>query len=231
MTMRRRLTKKDDGIVLHSSIVRICHWTWALGVLILIGSGLRIYNSEPLFELYFPTWITIGGSYEAANKLHNDWGLAGALLWHFTAMWLLFSSLIVFLVYGFRSGHFRRKYLPISPREVIGNITDFFKGRLAHDLGVRNAVQRLLYAFALLAMTLMLLSGLVLWKPVQFHELGLIMGQYEGARYVHFFGMVGIVLFLFVHIALTLVVPKVLLPMITGRASPRAPATETTGGL
>ena len=64
----------------------------------------------------------------------------------------------------------------------------------------------------------MLLSGLVLWKPVQFHELSLLMGQYEGARYVHFFGMVGIVLFLIVHIALTLLVPKVLLPMITGRA-------------
>ena len=74
----------------------------------------------------------------------------------------------------------------------------------------------------------MVLSGLVLWKPVQFHELGLLMGQYEGARYVHFFGMVGIVLFLIVHIALTLLVPKVLLPMITGRA-PAAAAHEKTG--
>ena len=79
-------------------------------------------------------------------------------------------------------------------------------------------MQKLLYAFALLAMVVMMLSGLVLWKPVQFHTLGLLMGQYEGARYVHFAGMVGIVLFLIVHIALTLLVPKVLLPMITGRA-------------
>ena len=71
-------------------------------------------------------------------------------------------------------------------------------------------------------MLLMVLSGLVLWKPVQFHELSLLMGQYEGARYVHFFGMVGIVLFLVVHIVLTLLVPKVLLPMITGRAPPPA---------
>jgi thiosulfate reductase cytochrome b subunit len=221
----------DDDIVLHPGIVRIAHWTWALGVLILIGSGWRIYNSEPLFDFSFPTWITIGGSLEAANRLHNDWGLAGALLWHFTAMWLLFSSLVVFLVYGFRSGHFRRKYLPITVPEVLGNIRDFLKGHLAHDLGVRNAVQKLLYAFALIAMTLMVLSGLVLWKPVQFHELGLLMGQYEGARYVHFFGMVGIVLFLVVHIALTLLVPEVLLPMITGRAPSHTPAApETTGG-
>jgi thiosulfate reductase cytochrome b subunit len=218
-----RTVQKRKDVELHPRIVRITHWTWALGVLILIASGLRIYNSEPLFDFYFPTWVTIGGSLEAANKVHNDWGLAGALLWHFTAMWLLFTSLVVFLVYGFRSGHFRRKYLPITVPEVLGNITDFFKGNLAHDIGVRNAVQKLLYAFALTAMTLMVLSGLVLWKPVQFHELGLIMGQYEGARYVHFFGMIGIVLFLVVHIALTLLVPKVLLPMITGR-EPHSPA-------
>jgi thiosulfate reductase cytochrome b subunit len=90
-------------------------------------------------------------------------------------------------------------------------------------------VQKLLYAFALVAMLTMLLSGLVLWKPVQFHELSLLMGQYEGARYVHFFGMVGIVLFVIVHIALTVLVPKVLPPMITGRA-PRSAATSNTGG-
>jgi thiosulfate reductase cytochrome b subunit len=78
-------------------------------------------------------------------------------------------------------------------------------------------------------MIVMVLSGLVLWKPVQFQTLGLIMGQYEGARYVHFFGMIGIVLFVIVHVALTLLVPKVLLPMITGRAPASAVAHEKTG--
>jgi thiosulfate reductase cytochrome b subunit len=216
--------------VFHPLIVRITHWTWALGVLLLIGSGLRIYESDPVFEsVAFPVWITLGGSYETTNKLHNDFGLAAALLWHFAAMWLLFASLIVFVAWGFWSGHFRRKYVPVTVAEVIGNATDFFNGRLVHDLGTRNAIQKLLYAFALLMMALMLLSGLVLWKPVQFHELSLLMGQYEGARYVHFFGMVGIVLFLIVHIALTLLVPKVLLPMITGRA-PSSAATHKMPG-
>jgi len=56
----------------------------------------------------------------------------------------------------------------------------------------------------------------VLWKPVQFEELGVPLGNYEGARYVHFFGKAGLVGFLFIHIALTLL--KVLPPMITGRA-------------
>ena len=170
-------------------------------------SGMRIYNQEPVFEndWYFPLWMTLGGSYADTNKLHNDFGLAAALLWHFFAMWLLFLSLVVFV--GLRH---RVRPLPaqVSRRsgrsEILGNIGDFFRGRLGHDIGVRNAVQKLLYAFALFAMLVMILSGLVLWKPVQFHTLGLIMGQYEGARYVHFFGMCGIILFLFVHIALTL---------------------------
>jgi thiosulfate reductase cytochrome b subunit len=219
--------QNDKDTVLHPAIVRITHWTWALGVLILIGSGLRIYESDPVFEsVSFPVWITLGGSYEDTNKLHNDFGLAAALLWHFAAMWLLFAGLLTFVVYALVSGHFRRKYAPITVQEVTSNVGDFLKGRLAHDIGVRNAVQKLLYAFALCAMLAMVLSGLVLWKPVQFHQLSLIMGEYEGARYVHFFGMVGIVLFLVVHIALTLLVPKVLLPMITGRA----PTTATVHG-
>jgi thiosulfate reductase cytochrome b subunit len=222
--------QNDKDSVLHPAIVRITHWTWALGVLILIGSGLRIYESDPVFEsVSFPVWITLGGSYEDTNKLHNDFGLAAALLWHFAAMWLLFVSLVVFLFYGLASGHFRKKYVPITVQEVTSNVADFLKGHLAHDIGVRNAVQKLLYAFALCAMLAMVLSGLVLWKPVQFHQLSLIMGQYEGARYVHFFGMVGIVLFLVVHIALTLLVPKVLLPMIMGRAPTTAATHEKTG--
>ena len=107
---------------------------------------------------------------------------------------------------------------------------DFLRGRLPHEIGTRNAVQKLLYVFALVMMMVMILSGLVLWKPVQFHELGLIMGEYEGARYVHFFGMAGIVLFLVVHILLTLLVPKVLPPMITGRAPREAVAANQPGG-
>jgi thiosulfate reductase cytochrome b subunit len=221
--------QERDEQVLHPAIVRVTHWVWAVGVILLIGSGWRIYNSDPVFEFYFPTWMTLGGSDEATNRLHNDFGLAAGLLWHFAAMWLLFASLIVFVVYGFVSGHFRRKYLPIRPREVFENVGDFFRGRLPHELGLRNAVQKLLYLFALVAMAVMILSGLVLWKPVQFHELGLVMGEYEGARYVHFFGMVGIVLFLIVHILLTLLVPKVLPPMITGRAPRAAVPAESQG--
>jgi thiosulfate reductase cytochrome b subunit len=210
---------KRDTVILHPRWVRYTHWTWTLGVMILIGSGWRIYNQEPLFGfLRFPVWLTLGGDYAGAERVHNDLGLAAALLWHFAAMWLLFFSIGVYTIYGTLSGHFRHKFTPISPRQIVTEVLDFLQGKLDHDLGERNAVQKLLYTFAVLCMLLMLWSGLVLWKPVQFEELGVPLGDYEGARYVHFFGMAGLVGFLFIHIALTLLVPKVLPPMITGRA-------------
>jgi thiosulfate reductase cytochrome b subunit len=48
---------------------------------------------------------------------------------------------------------------------------------------------------------------------------------------VHFFGMVGMVLFVLVHVGLTILVPKVLPPMITGRAPADAVAPEVQGEL
>lgn len=223
------MTSRDDTVVLHPAIVRYAHWTWALGIFMLIGSGWRIYNQEPIFAFFtFPNWLTIGGTFEDAERVHNDIGLAGALLWHFFAMWLLFFAITIYVVYGVAAGHFRRKFLPILPRQVIADIGDFLHGKLAHEVGMRNAVQKLLYSFAVLDMIMMIWSGLILWKPTQFEELGAPLGDYEGARYIHFFGMAGMVGFLFVHVALTLLVPKVLPPMITGRAP--AAVTAQPGG-
>ena len=225
------MQKNQDTVLLHPLVVRLTHWAWALGVLVLIGSGLRIYESDPVFEFVaFPVWITLGGSYEDTNKLHNDFGLAAALLWHFAAMWLLFASLPVFLVCGPGSPAISAAGTFPSPRaRSLATSRTSCRGRLPHDIGMRNAVQKLLYAFALADMVVMVLSGLVLWKPVQFQTLSLLMGQYEGARYVHFFGMAGIVVFVIVHVALTLLVPKVLPPMITGRAPRTADPAASPG--
>jgi thiosulfate reductase cytochrome b subunit len=137
-------------------------------------------------------------------------------------MWLLFFIIMIYTIYGILSGHFRREFIPIWPRQIVADLLDFLRGKLVHELGARNAVQRLLYTFAVLCMLLMVWSGLVLWKPLQLEEIGGPLGHYDGARYVHFFGMTGLVGFIIVHVALTLLVPKVLPPMITGRASASA---------
>ena len=63
----------------------------------------------------------------------------------------------------------------------------------------------------------LIVTGLVIWKPVQFHALGALMGDYEGARYLHFFAMAALVLFVVVHVLMVLLVPRTLPTMFTGR--------------
>ena len=165
--------------------------------------------------------MTFGGWPEVSQHWHNEEGLAGALQWHFAAMWLLFVNFLVYLVSGLTSRHFRRTMLPIQPPEILRDLRAALGGQLVHRVGERNAVQRALYIGVITVIVLTVLSGLSIWKPVQFQELTAVFGGYDTARYVHFFCMAAIVLFLAVHLALTALIPKALPPMITGRAPRR----------
>jgi thiosulfate reductase cytochrome b subunit len=195
------------GPLIHPRWVRITHWINALAMLMMIGSGWQIYDASPLFSfIHFPSEFALG-----------EW-LAGALLWHFAAMWLLAINGIVYVTLGIMTGRFRRKLLPIRFREVMGDLSAALRGRLAHDdLAVYNAVQRLLYLGVILAGVVIVLSGLSIWKPVQLKWLTVLFGGYNVARYVHFFAMASIVGFLSVHVVLSLLVPKSLRAMIFGR--------------
>jgi thiosulfate reductase cytochrome b subunit len=209
-------------------VVRITHWLNALAIFIMIGSGWRIYNWDPLFGFQFPVWATFGGWPEVSQHWHNEEGLAGALQWHFAAMWLLAVNLLIYLVYGLILGHFRRALLPLRPREIARDLGAALSGHLVHRVGERNAVQKAMYIGVVTVIVLTVLSGLSIWKPVQFQELTALFGGYDVARYVHFFCMSAIVLFVAVHLSLTVLVPKVLPPMITGRA--RIDMTPDLGG-
>jgi thiosulfate reductase cytochrome b subunit len=191
---------------LHPWPVRVMHWINALAMFIMIGSGWKIYQDEVLFGwLHFPEATTIGGSPE------------GALQWHFLGMWLLVINGLVYIVYGLVTGRFRSKLLPIRLGELIATIRDALHFRLAHDdLTHYNMVQRLLYVGIILVGIVQVLSGLVIWKPVQFSELAALFGSFQTARLIHFLCMAAIVVFLVVHIALALLVPRSLLAMLTG---------------
>ena len=192
--------------VIHPLWVRVTHWVNALAMLMMIGSGWQIYDASPLFGFTFPPQIALG-----------QW-LAGALLWHFAAMWLLVVNGIVYISLGIWTGRFRCKLLPIRPREVINDFLAALRGKLSHDdLSVYNAVQKLLYLGVLLAGVVIVLSGVSIWKPVQFWWLTAFFGGYNTARYVHFAAMTAIVTFLAVHVALAIIVPKSLRAMVIGR--------------
>jgi len=193
--------------LLHPVWVRVAHWTNAVAMLVMIGSGWEIYNASPLFRvLYFPHGFALGG-----------W-LGGALQWHFAAMWVLMINGLVYVTLGLATGRFRRKLFPIYPRDVLHDILAALRGRLAHeDLSVYNAVQKLLYLGIVLTGIVIVLSGLSIWKPVQFQAITNLFGGYNTARYVHFGAMSAIVAFLVVHVTLSILVPKSLRAMILGR--------------
>jgi thiosulfate reductase cytochrome b subunit len=191
---------------IHPRWVRVCHWINAVAILVMIGSGWQIYDASPLFRFEFPKQITLGG-----------W-LAGALLWHFAAMWVLVVNGLVYVGLGLATGRFRRKLLPIYPSQVFADAKAALTFKLAHDdLSHYNAIQKLLYTGVILCGVLIVLSGIAIWKPVQFQELTALFGGYDIARYVHFFAMSAIVGFIAVHVALALLVPKSLRAMIAGK--------------
>src|SRR3989441_13312061 len=135
--------------------VRVTHWINAVAIVARIGSGWEIYNASPLFTFVFPRSITLGG-----------W-LAGALLWHFAAMWVLAVNGCIYLVLGIATDRFRRKLVPIRPADVLSDAKAALMGKLSHDdLSVYNAVQRLLYLGVILAGIVIVISGISIWKPV-----------------------------------------------------------------
>jgi thiosulfate reductase cytochrome b subunit len=193
--------------VLQPAWVRTMHWINAVAMILMIMSGLQVYNASPLFDsLRFSHSITLGG-----------W-LGGALLWHFAAMWLLMVNGLMYLIVGLATGRFKKKLLPITPGGVISDARAALTGRLSHeDLSRYNQVQKLLYAGIIAVGVIIVLSGLSIWKPVQLQWLTALFGGYDVARYVHFFCMSAIVAFLVIHIALAVLVPKSLRAMIIGR--------------
>ncbi|TLU73880.1 cytochrome b/b6 domain-containing protein [Lichenicoccus roseus] len=195
-------------IVVHPLVVRLTHWINAFALGCMVASGWQIYNASPLLPFTFPAWATLGG-----------W-LGGGIAWHLAAMWLLVANALIYFAYGLFGRHFRRTLLPITPGGVWRDLRLALSFKLQHELGVYNAVQRLLYLVSLLLGVLAVLSGLALWKPVQLQVLDDLVGGYPVVRWIHFGAMAGLVGFFVIHIALVILVPRTLPSMITGRGRP-----------
>jgi thiosulfate reductase cytochrome b subunit len=187
--------------------VRITHWINALAVILMVMSGWQVYDASPIFPaLQFPPAITLGG-----------W-LGGALLWHFAVMWLLVANFLVYLGLNIASGRLRRKLLPLTIRSLAADTVAALRRRLTHgDLSRYNAIQKLAYLTVIVDIALLVLSGLAVWKSVQFPLLRTLMGGYDNARVVHFVCMSVLVAFFAVHVVMVALVPRSLLLMIRGR--------------
>ncbi len=182
----------------HPWVVRFAHWLNAIALFVLVGSGLRIFRAFPSFGpklpqkdlIDVPKALTIGG-----------W-LGGALQWHFTFMWVFVGTGLLYLAYQFATGHFRQ--VLFTPGDVKGVWPMarhyFFFGPKPPLTQAYNPLQKLAYTSAVLLGVLSALTGLVLYKPVQFSWLAWIMGGFHLARLWHFAAMCGFLAFLAGHL-------------------------------
>jgi thiosulfate reductase cytochrome b subunit len=210
-TLKASLTPAHESVQrnppIHPLWLRITHWLNAVAALVMMFSGWRIYDASPVFkDIVIPPSITLGG-----------W-LGGALQWHFAAMWLLVFNGIVYLALNIASGRFFAKFFPVSPRAVLHDFIAAASGKLSHaDLRQYNAVQKLAYLVVIVDLIVLVLSGLAIWKSVQFPLLRELMGGYDNARIVHFCAMAVMAAFVVVHVAMVALVPRSLLTMLRGR--------------
>lgn len=202
-----RATATPPARPIHPLWVRASHWLNALAAILMVLSGWRIYDASPIYPPFvFPHGITLGG-----------W-LGGALQWHFAAMWLLVGNGLFYLAMSIATGRLARKMLPVTPASILRDVRAALGGRLSHDdLSVYNAVQRAAYLTAIVDLVVLVLSGLTIWKSVQFPLLRELFGGYDNARVVHFWAMSLLVAFVVVHVAMALLVPRSLLAMLRGR--------------
>jgi thiosulfate reductase cytochrome b subunit len=197
---------RRNGQRLHPWPVRIMHWVNALAMILMITSGWGIYNDDVIVRgLHFSHGLRLG-----------DWA-AWSLNWHFAGMWLLVLNGLGYLAYGVLTGRLRERMLPIRLSEILQTVRDTLHLKIRHeDLTTYNAVQKVLYIVAILAGASQVVTGLAIWKPVQFSGLVSLLGGFQSARFIHFAGMSILVGFLLVHVLLALLVPQTLWAMLAG---------------
>ncbi len=205
----------------HHWIVRLTHWVNAFALIIMVTSGLRIFNAYPMFtrrgETFccypfegarIPEWLTFGG-----------W-LAGARNWHFAMMWLLVLNGLVYLGFIYIHGEWR-DLTPRrgDPRDAWEMLKFYVFVRKEHPRqGKHNTLQKLTYFTMPLIGIVAVLTGIAIWKPVQFGFLTNLFGGYVWARYWHFMAMVVLVALSLAHVVMVFAVdPYSLTSMVTGR--------------
>ena len=189
----------------HPLAIRWFHWINFPLLAVMVWSGLLIYWANPVYRVGIGnhTLLEMKVAEKTFEKANLAFRLAEGLSLHFFFMWLFAINGILYVIYTIVSGEWR--YLLPDRHSWVEAIQVTL-----HDLHLRkepppqakyNAAQRISYT-AIIVMGLgSLLTGLAIYKPVQFGWLTFLFGGYQMARFFHFWITVGYVLFFVVHVA------------------------------
>ena len=210
-----------ETTVRHHPIVRITHWINAIALVLMIGSGLQIFNAYPAFARKGETFCCypFEGQRIPAIFRFGGW-LAGARNWHFAVMWVLVVNGLVYLAFIYLHGEWRDLVPRRGVIRDIGEMTRFYLAiRKDHPRqGKHNALQRMAYFSMPIVAAITVLTGIAIWKPVQLAPLTMLFGGYYWARYWHFVSMLAIVALTVGHIFMVFTVDPYSIPsMFTGK--------------
>ena len=199
---RPKTEELTTAVYEHPFIVRLCHWVNSVALFVMVGSGLQIFRAFPSFGakipqkdlLNWPKAYAIGG-----------W-LGGGLQWHLTFMWIYIGTGALYLLYEIFSGNYRQVlFVPRDVRGVWPMARHYFLfGPKPLTKEAYNPLQKLAYTSAIVLGFLSFLTGLAIWKPIQFSWLAWLMGGFHMARVWHFAVMWAIVGFLFGHLIMVI---------------------------
>jgi len=183
--------------------MRWTHWVNFPILAIMIWSGLLVYwaNGVYLISIFGQTVIRFfpRDFYEFFNLRRR---LAEGMAFHFLFMWFFALNGMLYMLYTIMSGAWR---------ELVPKKSSFREAWLVvlHDLHIRktappqnkyNAAQRIAYTSIIIMGFGSLLTGLAIYKPVQFYWITWLCGGYHFARILHFALTLGYVLFFVVHL-------------------------------
>jgi thiosulfate reductase cytochrome b subunit len=193
----KRLEKK------HPLAIRWFHWINFPALTVMIWSGILIYWANDVYRVgfggvtlfkFFPEWF-----YRALNMNHR---LAEGMAWHFLFMWLFAINGLLYVLYTAFSGEWR--YLLPNRHSLLEAIQvtlyDLRLSKVHPPPRKFNGAQQIAYTSIILMGAGSLLTGLAIYKPVQFAWLTSLLGGYEWARFIHFWLTVGYVMFFIVHL-------------------------------
>ena len=181
---------KSPPVPTQEILAKTFHCVNLLSLLVMLTSGLQIYNANPVFGgrggWHFPDFLLLGG-----------W-LGGGRNWHFAAMWFYSLNLLFYGLYILISRRWEKRFASSSDLKAL---------QVSQNLKRKNyALHRLVYTMIIPVLLLAILSGLAMYKPVQFHWLAGLFGSWQTLRTVHFMTVPIVILFTAVHSLLALTV-------------------------
>ncbi|OCQ97389.1 thiosulfate reductase cytochrome B subunit (membrane anchoring protein) [Nostoc sp. MBR 210] len=166
---------------------KIFHGLNIISLILMIGSGLQIYNANPVFGgrggWTFPRTFLLGG-----------W-LGGGRNWHFAAMWLFALNLLVYGVYIFSTKRWEKRFVSQGDLQVLQ------KGQ--NPKRKNYAWHRLIYTGIVPVLILAIASGVAMYKPAQLPWLSGLFGSWQTLRVIHFITVPIVIIFVIGHFLLS----------------------------